>query len=272
MLKRIDRDTQFRKSDEQQSASANSDLPTILCTELPSQFLCYPEDSEISYTPYTYGEMMKFSQSKLSKKERIQFLLKGINTSFPKEDLLYFDFLFLSTLRKLKTIPTPELKITYRCTNCYVDNNFTFKVEGIEFHDLDVPALPIIIDDARNGELHFQPLTIGEYLELVRLNKDENQISTAAISIKNKALPLAEIIISEASGELLELLKEVDKLLYFGVKEVDQICPSCDTENHVKVGGDGVLIEPFRDEQAPVRNKIRFGIQRDSGHSGDQPA
>ena len=45
-------------------------LPTVNVNDLPSKFKPYPQGVEISYTPYTFGELKKFSQSKLSVKQR----------------------------------------------------------------------------------------------------------------------------------------------------------------------------------------------------------
>lgn len=241
---------------------AASALPliSIIDKDIPSRFLGYPEESEITYRPYTYGEILKFSQSKFDKIGRIKFLLDGIQTSFPIEDLYYFDFLYISVLRKLKTFSQSELIVSHICSNCETKQKFNFNLSNIDYKDLDVSALPIILDVDDSTELHFKPLTVGKFMDLSRKNLDDDRLAITVAQVINKTTEIARKLVYGLSGEAFEAIREIDTMLYFGMKTVPHTCAECGFENAVNLGGDGIAIEPFREHEVSARSKIRFGV------------
>lgn len=242
--------------------SAENSIADILVTVLPSKFKTYPEGATISYKPYTYGQILKSSQSHLSKKDKLQAVLDGITTSFPKEELTYFDVLYLATLRKLSTFNSAEFRIKYKCPNteCGKANDYNFRIDTIEYDDLEVPDLPLVYD-IQGVEIHSMPITIGAYMDLLRDKKDQDRLAAFAATVVNMKSDRAYRVLAKATGTELELLKEVDEMLYFGIKPYECTCSECGTVTDININNDNIFIEPFRGDQEPIRSKIRFGVQ-----------
>lgn len=249
-------------------------IPEIQVKNLPSKFLPYPEGCLISYKPYVFGELIEFNESKLSEVDIIKFISRGITTSFPIMDLAYFDYLFISLLRKISSFGSNQFGFSYVCQKCGATNSHKATTEDIEFAELDVPKLPIVAKIG-NSELHFVPLTVGKYLSLLESKKIDKKISLFASEVINMDQADAEKIIYNAIGEDQSLLNYIDELLYFGIKPMVVTCKAevkegeggnvekkvlCGFENKVEIDSPEVLTRPFRVDRESLRDRIRFGV------------
>jgi hypothetical protein len=208
------------------------DIPVIQVTDLPSKFKPYPEGSKITYSPFTFGEMIKSNNSNLSQKEMDDLIMRGIKTEgFKKEDLIWVDFRFIAILRKISTSSSSMFNIKYTCSECDTFNDQNLPLTSINFADLEVTALPIKFT-CSNQELHASPLTYKNYYNLSNLNKLEDAVAVYASSIINKTFTDAYNIISSAREEDSDVLSEVDRLLNFGNNTTSCTCTKC---NHIDV-------------------------------------
>lgn len=249
-------------------------IPEIRVTSLPSKFLPYPSSCSISYNPYVFGELIEFNESKLSESDVVKFVSKGITTSFPLMELAYFDYMFISLLRKISSFGGNQFSFNYTCQKCGADGKHTATIDEIDFTELNVPKLPLVITVGKT-ELHFMPLTLGDYLNLLESKKVDKRVSLFAAEVTNISQDEAEKVIYNAIGEDQSLLNYVDEVLYFGVKPMVVKCKAetkekvdndtvkvmiCDFENKVEIGSPEVLSRPFRADRESLRNRIRFGI------------
>lgn len=230
--------------------------------DLPSRMLSYPKGAEISYRPYTFGEIKALSQSKLSRGEEIKFILEGIYTSFPKEELSYADMLYITLLRKLSTLSGSKFHVMFKCPQCGHPVSTLLELSSIEFDELNIPVLPIV-GDFSWGETEFTVLTVQSYLKLLELGKQEDEVSALAL-MSNLPFEKAVELFNAAVGEDARLLTEMDSLTYHGVKERDYQCerkdPPCGHEFSVAIdGGLEVLLIPFRGDSEPPKSRVRFG-------------
>lgn len=231
---------------------------------LPSKFLPYPEGCSIKYRPFTFGEIKSFSQSKLTLKSRIEFMLEGIETSFPKQDLTYPDFEFILILRKYSTVGAGSFYIDVPCGGCKKELRVIFDLSKIEFDDLECKALPVRTTVGVDKELVFWPLTIGKYLEFYD-NKKAQEMNTelAILSYQVSNMPFEEAynVIYNLSGEDITVVQRIDNLLYHGVKNLEKVCDSedCGYRNSVDISEEDVIFYPFRVGERPVEDRICFG-------------
>jgi hypothetical protein len=238
------------------------DIPILDVTDLPSKFLPYA-GSRISYRPFTYGEMVKFNNSNLSSLERYNLIMSGITTEgFKKEQLAYFDYLFLTTLRKISTTSNSQFNIKYTCNECGHFNDQDRDLSTILFADLEIPAFPLFIPLNEDGTdvLEVGVLTAKSYFDLLSKNKLDDPIAVYASTVLNKKYDEAYKIISNARNETLELLEEVDQLINFRVNTTKVICSKCGNSEEKELGEIQNLIFPFRRDTVSIRNRIRFGI------------
>jgi len=243
-------------------------LPKIQVTQLPSKFKSYPKDATIFYYPYTYGDLLSFNQSKMSEAGNVEFILKGIEVS-PNFSLTYFDFLYIALLRRLSTFDSSKFDIKYACSKCGNVVTKTVTFEEVEFDDMDVEDLPIVVT-YKDKDLTIMPLTISQYLDLAKKGKHNNKIAILAKTITNVPFDEAMNIISTATGEFAEILDEVNTILYHGIKPFSFECDNevdgekCGQVESVSIDRPEVLVLPFRRDSKAIRNKIRFGIQQNS--------
>ncbi len=246
-------------------------IPEIRVTSLPSKFLSYPLNCSISYKPYVFGELIEFNESKLSESDVVKFVSKGIITSFPLMELTYFDYMFISLLRKISSFGGNQFSFNYTCQKCGADGKHTATIDEIDFTELNVPKLPLIITVGKI-ELHFMPLTLRAYLNLLESKKVDKRVSLFASEVTNIIQSEAEKVIYNAIGEDQALLNYVDEMLYFGVKPMVVKCKNiinksedgemltCGFENKVEIDSPEVLSRPFRVDRESLRNRVRFGL------------
>jgi hypothetical protein len=237
-------------------------LPVRKVTQLPSKFLPYQPAVQISFVPYTFGELLNFSQSSLSKVDSMEFMLKGIYTSgMNKYDLAFFDFIYIALLRKISSYKEDELLIQYICTNCGEKNIISGRLTELKFHDLNVPALPLIIKDDEGNDLQFMPITVKTYLELSRQDKMGDQLEIFASTVINMPKAKVKTILSNASGEFLRAINYMNEVLEFGLEDIKFNCKECKTVNTLGMEDPEIYISPFSGYDGLIGDRIQFGLQ-----------
>jgi hypothetical protein len=243
-------------------------IPTIAASELPSKFLPYPEGGLVKYRSYLFGEVKKFNQSIMSRKEELENVLSGIETSFDKLTLTLSDVLYIGLLRKLATFGTGTTTVTYRCKDCGASMSFQMNNEELEFEDINIPKLPVIVSfDKKNAEgvvegtedFAFSPLTVGDLFYIIDNNLEEDQINVLARMCRSHDFEVALKRINNASFDEGEALEELDKILYHGIKPIKNKCKECSFITNVEIDGGEAIIRPFRDGGKSLTSRIRFG-------------
>lgn len=262
-------------------------LPTINVNDLPSKFKPYPKGVEISYTPYTFGELKKFSQSKLSVKQRYEFILEGVTVSgMPKEKLTFSDFLFLALLRKLSSVGVGEISIKYPCNKCGFENSNNIKLDTLDFNDIEAPELPAYLT-INGNDMEFSPLTVEDFFMLFKEGKDKDSVAITAVQCRSHQFRAAYDIIYKANPEDSDLLNELDKMFAHSLKSLKFKCQNkeapvtevldgveieklvhCDYENIVELEDPGLIIQPFRGDGGTAKNRIQFGSKLKAESSG----
>ncbi len=253
-------------------------LPVINLTNLPSNFLSYPKGTEISYHPYTFGELKKFSQSKLSLKQRYEFILDGIIVNgMKKEKITFNDFLYIALLRKISSIGVHEVSVKFHCSKCNFENEHHVKLDALDFDSIEVPDLPahLVIN---NKELSFTPLTVEDFFALFKEGKESDPTGIMAMQCRNKHFKEAYDIIFNANPEDSELLDELNKLFYHGLATMKIPCENkdavvkdyidgieveknvhCGHINLLELGDPDLIVLPFRRDGRTAKDRIRFG-------------
>lgn len=251
-------------------------LPLVEVKILPSGFKAYKAGAKIHYRPYTFGEVKMMSQSKMSRQKAVDVVLSGVDTSFePKESITVFDYFFIALLRKLSTMGGSQFTIATVCPKCKQKVTTVGKLTDLEFDDLEVPELPIV---ARIGgqEMHFMPLTVKQWMELHGEKGKESEIlSNFAKAVVNVPFEKAYGLINNANPEDSEVLNQVDKLLYHGIKpkiltcanKVKTVTPEgvkesdCGHQFSVELEGDDDVVYPLRGDPSTFEDRIRFGLR-----------
>lgn len=259
-LERLEPHTE--KNDE---TSKTSGMPTFsVIDQLPSKCLSYPEGVQISYRPYSFGEAKKLSQSKFSVKEHIDFVLNGVQTQGLKSkyDLTYSDFLYISLLRRISTVQTKTVSITFPCRYCETPNTYQINISDLEFQDVEIPKLPMIVN-IKGKDLRFSFFTIGNYIEAQKRNVLKDDMALLAYSVKNLQFKEAYSIITDESlsfedGSVLDV---VEAKLFHGLKTKEFVCQKGDCGQTSKVNLEilNMVISPFRDDEDTYRDRIRYG-------------
>lgn len=228
--------------------------------DLPSGKIQYPEATRINIYPFTFGDILKFNQSTMSVSEFYDFILEGVNVSgMDKYDLTFYDTVYLGWFRKVASLGSSILEIKSYCPNCEYKNGKALDITELDFSDTTIKKLPAKTKIC-NIELHFQYLTIGQYLELVSLNKTD-LTSLFSKCVSNVSFQEAYDVINSATGKDLEKIDYLNKILYHGVSDLDFKCTECSHEFKVQPtdSSEVELMKPFRREEFDVRDEISFG-------------
>lgn len=232
--------------------------PIINVRTLPSKMLPYPKGAGITYRPYLYGEVKGLSSSKLTALQMVQYAMEGVTTSFDKQLLTLSDAIFIALLRKISTLGTTKFTVGYECDGCEKPQKFTIPSDEIEFEDLSMDKLPVVAR-LTAGELKFSPLTFGGYAKMVEEGRVGDPVWALAYMCCSLPLEEAYKVLYGAPPADMEVLEEVDRLLYHGVKSREEVCPACKAVNYVELDGGDVFIGPFRESSQPRESRIRFG-------------
>jgi hypothetical protein len=250
------------KKDTKEKVNVENHSALIQVTTLPSKFLPYPKGSEIHYQSFSYGDISQMNQSKVSFSVKIDMALKGIETKgFEKEDITYFDFQYISLLRRASTFQSSEYSINYICRNneCNKTNSDILPLTKFEFIDLEVPRFPIKVKFSNDMVLNFRPLTLRDYKSLFKISKANDDVAIATKQSDCKDFTKTYNFIKQAKGKDLLILNKVDKYLNHGVKRFELECKHCGFINSISKGEDDVVIIPFRNEEDALGDVISFG-------------
>ena len=209
-------------------------LNTFKISNLPSKGQSYPKNAEIYYTPFSFGEMKFLSGSSLSDVESINFFLNKIQCSFPKEDLTYYDFYFLTVMIKMSTFGEINYNMTFECNKCGHINTIPFSIEDLDFNEIRVP-MPISIDlkqpykdtetDTELSKITFVPISIGRYKKMIEEDVvDDFDIYMANCIKDGKFKERLTLIKDYLNGSDISLLETIDVSLYHGVKDIPMAC------------------------------------------------
>lgn len=234
-------------------------IPQLQVDILPSTWLPYPSGGSITYHPYVFGEIKQFNQSKFRGKARLEFIMQGIETSFPKEDLTLADMLYIGLMRKISTLGETQTKITYICAHCGESNEFILLNSDLAFDDILAKKLPVIAS-LSDGDYHFTPLTMKSYMELLDQGLHNETIPTYAKMCINRPYEKAYERFYAANSEDGAILEAVDELLYHGITPMEKICSKCGGLTQVEVEGGEILISPFCEYSEFITGRIRFGV------------
>lgn len=248
-------------------------LPEInlKATGLPSRGLAYPKNCEISYRPYTFGEIQKINQSKLSHKGKLSFVMDGIHTSFDKEDLTLSDISYIALLRKISTIGGHKANVVITCRGCHKEYtqmiDFGTSTSQIEFFDLQAPELPVIVTFSNNQEFSFMPLTYKKFVKIMEEGQEQDVTALIAHQCMDGDFKHIYKIVENATFEDQMLLQELDELLKHNLKPLTIVCQNriqdqpCLHENKIELTGGDALLLPFREPKKPSQSRIRFGTK-----------
>ena len=253
---------QFKKPVSNSLASIH-----ISVASLPSKGKVYPDGANISYRPYTFGEIKKVSQSKLSEVDFIDFLLEGITLNFDPLILTVADLGFIGILRKLSSLGNSSgLYVNSKCSACSAENKKQLELNSLDFDELTVD-FPIIWeltrDNGENYEFHFSPMTIGDFKVVLTKKKTEDVTALLAISCRNHPFEETYAIFESLSLGEADNLQKVEKYLIHGIKPVEITC-ACGKITTVRLEADQQLVLPFRGPQESVKSRIRFGMSSSS--------
>ena len=238
----------------------------IRIDELPSGFKPYPDGVSLWYRTYTFDEVDEFNETAQHWSEDLvgglEFLAKGVEAQgMEKEDLTVQDILYIGLLRKLSTFGTQEFSVHVDHPEDGSRHVVVFSLGDVEFDDLDVPDLPVVVD-TREGPLHFSPLTLRGYAQTADKEKPNSRQVLAAQCV-NLEYGEARKIIGDSTGEDMLALMEADRLLKHGVKPLDAVYSLEDgkeVRRSVVLSNPRTLVYPFRGKEVPLANAIRFGV------------
>lgn len=247
-------------------APQTSPITSVDIKKLPSKGISYPENATISFRTYGYGEIKKISNSNMGEREAFGLVLAGINTNFDKYSITFGDFMYLSLFRKIATLGTTKFQVPYRAPISGEVRYHVMSVEELEIEDLDIPKLPIKAT-FHGGELIFEPLTVGNVLELISKNELRDPTSLMAAQVRNNSFDQAKSFIhSITNPDDLATIAEVERLLAHNIKPITIQCTEKDKTGRevtnnvtIRLEGRQALLLPFREEGVPSRSGISFG-------------
>jgi len=245
-------------------------LNGVKINELPSGGEMYGKGSEVFFTPLSFGEMKYLSGSTLSNVESMNFFLNKIQANFDKTTLTYFDFYYITILIKLSTFGESNFNITYECPNCKKDSRVTINTGELVFEEIRVP-LPAKLTSKKGNEYKFSPMTVGNYLELVRKDLQEDQDAYMASQMVDVDFKTAlNIIKNELNGLDVNLLETIDVMFYHGVDDLQLKCKNKIDNNGVEEVCGFISTMPFQSitrfvstddtNKESFRNRINYGV------------
>lgn len=252
-------------------------LPKIKIDKLPSNFICYPENIEIFYTPLTLGEIDKQSSGDITYKELLKLLLQSITVeNYNVEDLAFYDVVYIGIQRKLHALGATKGDLEVLCEKCGKPSKILFNFMELDFKQPE--ATGDITVTLNNNELIFSLLTIKDILELT---SEYTSLDELAKMIKNKSFDEAKNILSgihEAND--LQIIDEIKNLLDYGLNTIKGKCKNkieiiekddkgnekniikfCDNELETEVDI-YMTIYPFRESRDDIRHKIQISKRK----------
>lgn len=263
------------------TAQVNSPMSemTVEAKDLPSRGLGYPDGMVVRYRSYSFGEIKKVSTTNdIDLPQIVEIVMSGISVDgFDKFKLSFVDMLYIGLLRRVSSQGHLKYQMPYQCEKCETVSQAVFGSGDIDFQEIseEVTGLPIEVD--LNGDVfQFMYPTVQNMLDVKNGRKDKKKrkdspaLEITASTVINMDMETAYNKLNAITdSDEMEVLAEIDKLLFHDIKPVKAICKSkveneqgelavCGHENYVSIEGKELLVRPFRDGEAPARNKIRF--------------
>ena len=231
--------------------------------KLPSMGKLYPKNAIIKYRPYTFGEVKKISQDKLTVGENLKAVISGISTSFDPMTLTLADTLYLGLLRKISTFgDASQFRAQYQC-HCGKVDEFALRLTELEFDEIRAPEFPITIDFTSGTALAFSPITVGEFIELCARRLETDEVASYAVQVRTPGISFEKAleILYAVTGEDAAALMQADEYMYHGLKPIVRTCSNekCKARHDIELDGGQALILPFRNPAESARRRIRFG-------------
>ena len=239
----------------------NSIAPFIQVTDLPSHYLSYPDNVNISYQPYSFGEVEQLSlleNAPLSKK--IEFASKGIKVEgMDLLDLETADFTYLLILRQMSTFDQHKFNIDFKCPHCQKDNKYQVTTADIEFNEISdrIKSLPVQVNLSTGIPLQISGITLRDQIELDKI-QSPTLLDVIAYRIKNFSIKESkEILQNINNGEDIDLLQYLSEELDFDTQFIVAKCEHCKKEDiKVELGDMLELATPFRRDASSVLDRI----------------
>lgn len=274
MSRKFVQDEPVKKSFDTESRSQKSKLPISAFTlsKLPSKGLPYPENVTISYRPYTFSEVKKVSDSKLTEKQMYEFIMNGIYVEgMDTDELTLGDANYLALYRKLSVLgQNSSLKVIHPCANCGTKNEKVIKIAELNPQFISAPDLPACahIMDTKFG---FEPLTISDYFKLDEMistgEYDEDFATWAMMCTTHEFDEVYDSLDNMYSVDEMDNLEKIDKYLNHGIKNYKMKCKNadekgedfCDHVTEVRLDGGQAVLLPFREPAGTHGDGISFG-------------
>ena len=190
---------------------------------LPSNFLCYPTGSQVFYSPFKLGELELLNSGSINFGQALENLIESITTvGFDKQDLAYFDLIYIGIKRKLTALGDVRGTLTGYCPKCGAENQKEFVYTEIDFSQPKAPKLPAVFNTDK-GELKFSLLTYRKWVELSKL-PDSGRISALAHMVTNLDYDDAKAALDALTGEDILFLDEIELALDYGIKPMHLEC------------------------------------------------
>ncbi len=260
--------------------------------DLPSTGKHYPRGCKISYKSYTFLEINKLSNDKIPDDVKQSIMLEGINCSFDKNYMSWFDFLYLCLHRKLSSLTSPQFSFSYSCECSSKPITKTFDLMSIAYKDINVDV-PVTIDFFSTRQLSFYPLTIMDYNFLVSndllfMDNQRNDIAIYSVMAKqefNEPITMEsfkinyKLLSKMTDSRDIELLQIMNSNLDHGLEPFVWTCnnryiskpknpdiendtdtfENCKLKHKTELDGGELLIVPFRGQEYNAKNRIYYG-------------
>ena len=247
----------------------------------PSNNKVYQVENNLYYRKYTYSDYEDINNTDIPLVDQYTLALDGIKCKALSNILLlpYYDFVYVSIIRRLEAQGTREFQVPYLCNSCGQIGSYKFTLDTIDFSSCD-RELPIKarLRSYPDEIFEFQPHTIGDVIFLMREDKyyrkktDGEYLSDITGSyIPDELSILSCSCVSHSREDAYRLfneinhkqdhatLKEIKQVLNFGIKpfsfKCDLYLPKEDkdkdviqkeNEEKLKVLGDGERgVSPF---------------------------
>ena len=215
---------------------------TIQVKALPSNGIFYLKGTELSYRLLSLGELRKLSSKVISIdnyesiKLFIDTCLNGIsvNSKMDKYDILYYDFVYVSVIRKFpslaKNTEEPYL-IETKCPICENKQIQSIELENIGFKE--IVSLDGLSIEYKKEIIKFKPMTLRKYLEVIKIQNEysdlDNEILMIASYIDNEKTILEnyKIVYESTDKKFIETVFNIYDKLDLGLAPYELDCSGC---------------------------------------------
>jgi len=248
-------------------------VPVIGIDDLPSNFLPYPSDVVIQYTPYTYGEVLDLNQPNLKNWQKFSLMLKGVRTTgMDVRDLTLMDFMYIGVARKVSTLGQSEFRALFTCKNedCGERNDAVINTTMLDFEYIKAAKLPLVLKSlAGHSNLAFSPVTIGQMIDMWSSGNDSTAHMMAAQLCgqvrDGKLEPVDQGVvfraIYNAMGDDARHLRMVDEWLFHGLNPIQLRCSRCQTLSSIELDSWEAVLIPFRGQAESDEDFFSFGLE-----------